>query len=112
MSVAHHHQAACTCSVPKRTCGCMHDLSGSAASPPEPKPAPNSNQHRQHHRAGAKRGALGAHEKMMTLLREVELRRAETRLEKVEVIEGEGADMFEVLRRDWLVRLQPQRQTE
>ncbi|KAI1793742.1 hypothetical protein LXA43DRAFT_971752 [Ganoderma leucocontextum] len=36
--------------------------------------------------------------------------KAETRLVKVEVVEGDGEDMFEVLRSDWLVRLEPQRQ--
>ena len=47
----------------------------------------------------------------MTLLREVELKRVDTRLEKIEVVEMDAVDMFEVLRRDWLMRLQPQRQT-
>ena len=87
----------------------LRELVIEARRPPEP--VPSSNQPRHHQRAGAKRGALGAHEKMMAVLREVELRRAETPLEKVDVVEGDGADMFEVLRRDWLVRLQPQRQT-
>ncbi len=86
----------------------LRELVIEARRPPEPVPSPT--QHRHHHRAGVKRGVQGAHEKMMALLREVELRRAETRLETVEVVEGDGVDMFEVLKRDWLARLQPQRQ--
>ena len=84
----------------------LRELVIEARRPPEP--ASSANQHQR--RAGLKRRTQDTHEKMMALLKEVEFRRAETRLEKVEVVEGDEREMFEVLKRDWLARLQPQTQ--
>lgn len=58
-----------------------------------------------HYRGALKRGTLSAQEKMLTLLREVELRRAETRLETFEVVESEGCEMYGVLKEGWLASL-------
>ncbi|KAI0755575.1 hypothetical protein C8Q74DRAFT_313962 [Fomes fomentarius] len=58
-----------------------------------------------HYRGALKRGTLGAQEKMLTLLREVELRRAETRLETFEVVESEGCEMYGLLKQGWLASL-------
>ncbi|RPD53910.1 hypothetical protein L226DRAFT_538848 [Lentinus tigrinus ALCF2SS1-7] len=53
-------------------------------------------------KGSVKRGTQAAHEKMLALLREVQLRRGDTRLESFLVIENEGCDAYDASRRDWL----------
>ncbi|TFK85385.1 hypothetical protein K466DRAFT_601214 [Polyporus arcularius HHB13444] len=55
-----------------------------------------------HYKGSLKRGTQTAHEKMMALLREVQLRRGDTRLQSFSVVEDDGYEAYEVLRRDWL----------
>lgn len=59
-------------------------------------------QHSVHYKGALKRGTQTAHEKMLALLREVQLRRGDTRLESFSVVQNDGCDAYDSLRRAWL----------
>ncbi|KAH9912972.1 uncharacterized protein BXZ73DRAFT_55780 [Epithele typhae] len=58
-----------------------------------------------HFRGTLTRGLANAHDKMLALLREVELRRGDTALDAFAVAESDGWEMYGELRREWLVGL-------
>ncbi|KAI0710743.1 hypothetical protein C8Q76DRAFT_738611 [Earliella scabrosa] len=53
-------------------------------------------------RSAVKRSAQTAHEKMLSVLREVELRKKDTRLETLTVVEGDGCEMYGALKEGWI----------
>ena len=59
-------------------------------------------QPRVHAKGLPTRGMQSAQEKMLALFHEIELRRADTRLESFSVVEGDGWEMYDELRREWL----------
>ena len=62
-------------------------------------------QPRVHSKGALTRGMQNSQEKMLALLREIELRRADTRLDSFVVVEGDGWEMYDELKRGWMAGL-------